>query len=405
MNPTLTITKNKIASITKNRISSIDFLRGSIMIIMALDHVRDYLFFGSFYFDPLDLTKTTGAIFFTRWITHFCAPIFLLLTGTSTYLVGQRKSKNELSAFLLKRGLWLVILELVVTNLGWNFNITFPMIFLITLWALGIGMIFLAGLIHLPLKWILAISILLIAGHNMLDGVHVPGNTLGAFGWSLLHEQRPFIWHHELFLVGYPLIPFIAITPLGYCLGQLYTASYDAEKRKKMLLTIGASAIALFIVLRLSNVYGDPVKWSTQKDGFFTFLSFLDVNKYPPSLLYVLMTVGAACLFLAFTEKLQNGVVKVVSVYGRVPMFYYLIHIYVIHMIALVASALTPGQDWHIWLLKQPVWFTHNLKGYGFSLPVAYLIWIAVVVALYPLCKRYDTYKQSHKDKWWLSYL
>ncbi|MBS1500570.1 MAG: DUF1624 domain-containing protein [Bacteroidetes bacterium] len=396
---------NPTQAITKSRITSIDFLRGSIMIIMALDHVRDYLFFGSFYFDPLDLTKTTGAIFFTRWITHFCAPIFLLLTGTSAYLVGQRKSKKELSAFLVKRGLWLVLLEMVVTNLGWNFNITFPMFFFITLWALGIGMIFLAGLIHLPLKWILAISVVLIAGHDLLDGVHVNGNTLPAFGWALLHDQRFFTWHGEQFLVGYPLIPFIAITPLGYCLGQLYKSSYDAEKRRKTLMMLGASAITLFVVLRLINVYGDPVKWSTQKNGFFTFLSFININKYPPSLIYVLVTIGTACLFLSITDKLQNGVTKVVSVYGRVPMFYYLIHIYVIHLVALVASALTPGQDWHIWILKNPLWFTHDLKGYGFSLPVVYLVWVAVVVVLYPLCKRYDAYKQSHKDKWWLSYL
>jgi hypothetical protein len=170
-------------------------------------------------------------------------------------------------------------------------------------------------------------------------------------------------------------------------------------------LQLGGFALLAFALLRWSNIYGDPVKWTTQKDGFFTFLSFLDVNKYPPSLLYVLLTCGSACLFLAFTEKVQNGVVKVVSVYGRVPMFYYLIHIYVIHLVALVASAFTPGENWHLWLLKQPVWFTHSLKGYGFSLPVAYLVWIAIVAALYPLCKWYDAYKQSHKDKWWLSYL
>ena len=245
---------NPTQAIPKNRINSIDFLRGTIMIIMALDHVRDYLFFGSFYFDPLDLTKTSGILFFTRWITHFCAPIFLLLTGTSAYLVGQRKSKKELSAFLVKRGIWLIILELVVANLGWNFNIAFPMIFLITLWALGISMILLAGLIHLPLKWILTISILLIAGHNMLDGFHVQGNTLPAFGWALLHDQRFFTWHNEVFLVGYPLVPFVAITPLGYCLGQLYTSSYHPEKRKKILMTLGASAIALFILLRLQQL-------------------------------------------------------------------------------------------------------------------------------------------------------
>jgi len=319
--------------------------------------------------------------------------------------MSRKKSKAELSVFLLKRGLWLVFLELVVVNFGWNFNITFPMLLFITIWALGISMIVLAALIHLPKKLILGFCIILIFGHNLFDGFHVNGNTLPAFGWSLLHEQRPFIWHHELLLIGYPIIPLVAIMPLGYCLGGLYAPGFDVEKRKKMLFIMGASAIVLFILIRFSNVYGDPVKWSVQKNAFFTFLSFIKVNKYPPSLLYVLMTLGAALLFLAFTEKLQNAVVKVVSVYGRVPMFYYLIHIYIIHLIALVASALTPGQNWKIWILDQPIWFTTSLKGYGFSLPVAYLVWFIIVAALYPLCKRYDAYKQAHKEKWWLSYL
>lgn len=168
---------------------------------------------------------------------------------------------------------------------------------------------------------------------------------------------------------------------------------------------LGIGAIVVFVVLRYSNLYGDPGKWASQKNPFFTFLSFLNVTKYPPSLLYILVTLGPALLFLAFTEKLNGAVVKVVSVYGRVPMFYYLIHIYVIHLVALVASAITPGQDWSIWLLKEPIWFTKDLKGYGFSLPVAYLFWITIVVALYPLCKWYDRYKQEHKEKWWLSYL
>lgn len=389
----------------KNRITSIDFLRGTIMIIMALDHVRDYLYYGSFLFDPLDLEKTTGALFFTRWITHFCAPIFMLLAGTSAFLMSRKKSKAELSVFLLKRGLWLVFLELVVVNFGWNFNIAFPMLLFITIWALGISMIVLAALIHLPKKLILGFCIILIFGHNLFDGFHVNGNTLPAFGWSLLHEQRPFMWHHELLLIGYPIVPLVAIMPLGYCMGELYAPGFDVEKRKKILFIMGASAIVLFILLRFSNVYGDPVKWSVQKNAFFTFLSFIKVNKYPPSLLYVLITLGTAFLFLAFTEKLQNAVVKAVSVYGRVPMFYYLIHIYIIHLIALVASALTPGQNWKIWILDQPIWFTTSLKGYGFSLPVAYLVWFIIVAALYPLCKRYDAYKQAHKEKWWLSYL
>ena len=394
-----------MTTLTKSRIPSIDFLRGAIMIIMALDHVRDYLYSGSFYYDPLDLDKTSGALFFTRWITHFCAPVFMLLAGTSAFLMGQKKTKKELSAFLLKRGLWLVFLEMIVVNFGWNFNIQFPSFFFITIWALGVSMIILAGLIHLPKKLIFVFCIILVTGHNFLDGVHVTGNTFPAFGWSILHEQQFFTWHSEMLLVGYPVIPWIGVMPLGYLLGEWYASDYDAEKRKKNLLMLGIGAIVVFVVLRYSNLYGDPGKWASQKNPFFTFLSFLNVTKYPPSLLYILVTLGPALLFLAFTEKLNGAVVKVVSVYGRVPMFYYLIHIYVIHLVALVASAITPGQDWSIWLLKEPIWFTKDLKGYGFSLPVAYLFWITIVVALYPLCKWYDRYKQEHKEKWWLSYL
>ena len=392
-------------TVNKSRITSIDFLRGSIMIIMALDHVRDYLFSASFLFDPLNLKETSAAIFFTRWITHFCAPIFMLLAGTSAYIMGQKKTKKELSFFLLKRGLWLIFLEMVIVNFGWNFNITFPMFLFITIWTLGVCMILLAVLIHLPKKLILAFSVLLIAGHNLLDTTHVAGNTLPAFGWALLHDQQAFFWHKEIFLVGYPLVPWLGVMPLGYLLGEWYASGYDVAKRRKNLMITGVAALILFIVLRYINVYGDPVKWSEQKNALFTFLSFLNVNKYPPSLLYLLLTLGSALIFLSVTENFKGGVVKVISVYGRVPMFYYLTHIYLIHLIAMIVSSFTPGQDWKIWILNEPIWFTKGLKGYGFSLPVAYLVWVGVVVALYPLCKRYDIYKQSHKEKWWLSYL
>jgi uncharacterized membrane protein len=392
-------------TIIKNRITSIDFLRGTIMIIMALDHVRDYLYAGSFFYDPLDLTKTSGILFFTRWITHFCAPIFMLLAGTSAYLIGQKKTKKELSVFLLKRGLWLIFLEMIVVNFGWNFNVTFPMFLFVTIWALGLSMIVLAALIHLPKKLILGICIIVVAGHNLLDDIHVAGGSLPAFGWSMLHDQRFFSWHKEILLVGYPLIPLVAIMPLGYCLGTWYTADYNMYKRQRNLWILGAVCVASFIILRYTNLYGDPVKWSEQKNAFFTFLSFIKVNKYPPSLLYLLITLGPAFLFLSFTEKLKGAVVNVVSIYGRVPMFYYLIHIYVIHLVAIIVSAFLPGQDWKVWILTKPIWFTTDLKGYGFSLPVAYLIWIILVIALYPLCKRYDAYKQANKGKWWLSYL
>lgn len=389
----------------KNRITAIDLLRGTIMIIMALDHVRDYLFTESFFYDPLDLSRTSGPIFFTRWITHFCAPIFMLLAGTSAYLIGQRKSRQELSGFLLKRGIWLIVLELTVVNLGWNFNLEFPMFFFITIWALGLSMIILAAFIYLPIKVILPVCIVIIAGHDLLDGVHFDGNSFSSFLWSLLHDQRFFTWNDRLFLVGYPIVPLMAVMPLGYCLGAWYTTGYDVAKRQRQLKWTGFTAVTAFVLIRLLNTYGDPIPWTTQKDTLFTFLSFINVNKYPPSLSYLLLTLGSACLFLSFTERLKGPVVRMISVYGRVPMFYYLIHIYVIHAIAMLTSALTPGQDWRLWILHKPIWFTEDLKGYGFSLPVTYLIWIVVVIGLYPLCQRYDAYKQAHKDKWWLSYL
>ncbi|RYY53460.1 MAG: DUF1624 domain-containing protein [Chitinophagaceae bacterium] len=389
----------------KYRITSIDFLRGAIMIIMALDHVRDYLYAGSFYYDPLDLTQTSGTLFFTRWITHFCAPIFMLLAGTSAWLTGKRKTKQQLAGFLVKRGLWLIFLELIVVNFGWNFNIRFPMFFFVTIWALGLSMILLAGLIYLPRKYIVAICVIIIAGHNLLDNVHMDGSSIKSFGWSLLHDQRFFTYYGKMLLVGYPIIPLMAIMPLGYCLGSWYGKDYPGVKRQKNLLLLGLACIAVFLVLRLPNLYGDPVPWTTQENAFYTFLSFIKINKYPPSLSYLLVTLGAAFLFLGLTEKSKGWVVRIVSVYGRVPMFYYLIHIYLIHLIALVASAFIRGQDWQVWILQKPIWFSPNLKGYGFSLATAYLIWIAVVAALYPFCKRYDRYKQSHKEKWWLSYL
>lgn len=392
-------------NISKQRITSIDLLRGAVMIIMALDHVRDYLYAGSFYYNPLDLDKTSGTLFFTRWITHFCAPVFMLLAGTSAFIISQKRSKKELASFLLTRGLWLVFLELIVLNFGWNFNVSFPMFLFITIWALGLSMIVLAGLIWLPNKWILAFCILMIAGHNLLDNFHITGNTLPAFGWALLHEQQFFTWHNKMLLVGYPLIPWIGVMPLGYLLGEWYKPNYDAAKRKKNLWITGGSAILLFIVLRFTNIYGDPVPWTSQKNPFFTFLSFLNVNKYPASLSYLLVTLGPSLIFLAFAEKIKGAFVNFITVYGRVPMFYYLIHIYVIHLIAMAASAIIPGQDWTIWILQDPIWFTEGLKGYGFSLAVAYLVWILVVVGLYPFCKRYDRYKQGHKEKWWLSYL
>jgi uncharacterized membrane protein len=392
-------------SFNQKRIHSIDILRGLVMVIMALDHVRDYFHAGAYLYDPLDLDKTSIALFFTRWVTHFCAPVFMFLAGTSAFLIGQKKAKKELSIFLLTRGLWLVLLELTLINFEWNFDITFTNVYFIVIWALGISMIVLSGLIHLPLKLILVIGIVLVAGHNLLDNIHVPGNTLKAFGWSLLHDQNFFNWNGRNVLIGYPIIPWIGIMALGYCFGTLYTPDFSAEKRKKILLMIGGSAIALFILIRFVNIYGDPAPWSQQPSAFYSFLSFIKVTKYPPSLLYALMTLGPALLFLAFAENIKSPVSKIISVYGRVPMFYYLLHIFIIHIFTLAAAGLFTDFSWKVWILEEPLWFTQTLKGYGFSLGIVYLVWLTIVIGVYPLCMWYDRYKQSHKEKWWLSYL
>jgi uncharacterized membrane protein len=371
---------------------------------MALDHVRDYFHADAFLYNPLNLEKTDVFLFFTRWITHFCAPVFVFLAGTSAFMVASRKGKGEVSSFLLKRGLWLIVLEFTVINFAWFFNIQFSFIALTVFWALGLGMIVLAAAVHLPFKGMLVTGFLLVAAHNLLDTVHVPGEDAAALGWSLLHEQGAFQLGHFYLYVGYPILPWAGIMILGYCFGNLYKPSVEASRRRKILLGLGVAMIALFIVIRLTNVYGDPVKWSTQADGTYTFLSFMNVTKYPPSLLYALITLGPAMLFLAVSEGFTGRISQYVIALGRVPMFYYILHIFVIHLLG-VAAALATGYTlsdmvFNIWVTESP-----NLKGYGFGLGVVYLVWIGVVLLLYPLCLWYDRYKSNHREKWWLSYL
>ena len=374
------------------------------MIFMALDHIRDYFHADAFLFDPTDLTKTNVVLFFTRFITHYCAPVFVFLAGTSAFLVGIRKGKYELSIFLLTRGLWLIFLELFIINFGWFFNIQFPFIPLIVVWAIGIGMITLAAFLHLPLKVILGCGLLIIFGHNALDGVHVTGEGFGAVMWSILHEPAAFPMDGMVLFVGYPVLPWIGVMLVGYCFGSFYKPDFDRAKREKMLLYLGSGAIILFVILRYVNIYGDPAHWSTQSTPVLTFLSFLNVTKYPPSLLYVLVTVGPAMIFLSFAEKIKGTLADAISVFGRVPMFYYLLHIYIIHLLAMAAAVLT-GYDATAMIFTQWINGSPELQGYGFSLGIVYLIWIGVVLALYPLCRWYDKYKISNKDKVWPSYL
>lgn len=390
-----------MTTITKSRIESIDLLKGLVMVIMALDHIRDYFHYSAFYFDPTNPTQSTLPIFFTRFITHFCAPTFCFLAGTSAFMVGKRKSKSELSSFLIKRGLWLVFIEMTIVNFGWYFDIYFKSPGLLVIWSLGISMIVLSALVHLPRKIILLFSSVLIVGHNLLDNVHYDGNVF----WAILHEFAFFkITDGVEFVVGYPIIPWIAVMALGYYFGAFYDKSYNGEKRKKLFNVIGISILVAFVIFRFYNLYGEPVLYKDYDTLAKDLISFFNPSKYPPSLLYLLMTLGAAILFLANTEKLKGKVVDFFCTFGRVPFFYYILHLYLIHLIALIFAEFS-GFGWRIMILEDWVTETQTLKGYGFPLWVVYTVWIFVIVLLYPICKKFDTYKQTHKEKWWLSYL
>jgi uncharacterized membrane protein len=385
------------ATIKRVRIESIDVVRGVIMILMALDHVRD--FFGNSGLNPTNPATTTISLFFTRWITHFCAPVFFLLTGTGAYLSLGRKSKRELSQFLFTRGLWLIVLELTVTRcLGWQFNLDYQVVMLIVLWALGWAMIVLSVLVYLPASIVTTFGVVMIATHNLFDSVQ-SSNPL----WSILHSPN-FIVNHpgRVVFVGYPLIPWIGVTAAGYGLGQIY--SWPPERRKAFLLPLGLGLTAAFFVLRAINVYGDPLRWTTQKSPAFTVLSFLNTTKYPPSLLYLLMTLGPALLLLWAVDAGTPQWLRPALIIGKVPMFYYLLHIPLIHLIAVAVCYARYGQA-H-WMFESPGLGQFPITQppeWGYSLPIVYLVWACVVLALYPLCRWFAGLKQRRNDAW-LSY-
>ena len=382
------------------RIKSLDLLKGLVIIFMALDHTRDYFHAQSFLFDPTDPEKTHFVLFFTRWITHYCAPAFSLLAGISAFLVGMRKSKRELSSFLLKRGLWLIFIEFTVVIFGWNFNISFSSFGLLVIWSLGISMIFLAAIIHLPMKSILILSLLLIFGHNLLDKVSFDHNLL----WAVIHERGKFdIFNGIRLRVVYPIVPWIGVMSLGYYLGKFYDKTVEARKRQQLFIVIGLSAILLFLIVRSINLYGNPKNWETYDTVMKTLYSFMNPLKYPPSLSYLLMTLGPVMLFLGISENAKGKVSDFFSAFGKVPFFFYIIHIYVIHLGALLLAQLT-GFGWHAMVLTGFVSFESQLVGYGVSLGYVYVIWVSIILLLYPLCKRFSKYKLNHKEKWWLSY-
>jgi uncharacterized membrane protein len=384
------------------RIDSIDVLRGIVMILMAIDHVRD--FFGTAG-SPTDLTQTTVALFFTRWITHFCAPVFFLLTGTGAYLMLRRRSRSQLAGFLFTRGLWLIFLELTVLRcFGYQFNVDYRVTFLIVLWALGWSMIALSALVRLPASIVTAVGVAMIATHNLFDAVRPA--SLGAWAplWSILHVQGLLVVRPPHFvLVAYPLVPWIGVTAVGYGLGQLF--SWPPERRRAALAGIGAGLTALFVLLRAIDGYGDPSPWTVQKSPIFTALSFLNTAKYPPSLLFLLMTLGPALLLLGWLDRTTPRILRPALVFGRVPLFYFVLHLPLIHLVALVVCAIRYGSVHWMFESSRPDQFPFAAPpGWGFSLPVVYAVWIGVVLALYPLCRWFGAVRQRRSDVW-LSYL
>ncbi|MBP6978664.1 MAG: DUF1624 domain-containing protein [Lentimicrobiaceae bacterium] len=376
-----------------------------VMVLMALDHCRFYFHYGANVYDPVNLNTTTPLLFLTRFITHFCAPVFVFLAGTSAFLYGSKKSKPALSKFLVTRGFWLVFLEIAVMPVVWYFDLTHSFIYLQVIWAIGISMIALAALIHLRWKVLLVIGVLIVAGHNLLDGITAEGKSFTSILWYLLHQEYFLELSEKLMiLIGYPVLPWIGVMILGYCLGNLYSRETDASRRKKWLLGLGLGSIALFILLRSINVYGDLEPWSSQKNILYTIFSFINVTKYPPSLDFILLTLGPALLFLYATETIKNRFTNFFIVFGRVPFFYYVLHILFIHLLALLGLVVTGG-DWRLMILTEDVFVSHQIDTYGYPMWVVYVIWIAVVLLLYPISRKYMICKARHKDKWWLSYL
>lgn len=386
----------------RERLESVDIVRGIIMILMALDHVRDYLGTAG---SPTDLSKASASLFLTRWITHFCAPTFFLLTGTGAFLSLRRKSKSELSRYLFTRGVWLIFLEMVVVRaIGFQFNLDFHATLLYILWALGWAMISLSALMYLPIRVVTAVGIVMILTHNMFDSVKAAAFGMFAPVWTMLHAPGVvYADKTHVVFAAYVLIPWIGVTAVGFGLGQVF--AWAAERRKSFLLRAGLAVTIAFVALRALNVYGDPVPWSAQHSSVFTALSFLNTSKYPPSLLFLLMTLGPALLFLRAVDGRTPKVLRPALTFGKVPLFYYILHITLIHLIAVGICYYQNGAV-H-WMFESPdlgnVPFTRP-PGWGLQLTSVYLWWFTVVLVLYPACRWFAGVKRRRRDAW-LSYL
>jgi uncharacterized membrane protein len=422
-----------------SRIDSIDVLRGVVMALMALDHCRDFFHMYAFNYSPEDLRFTTPIVFYTRWITHFCAPVFIFLTGISALLYQQKNkaSNKQMAKYLLVRGLILILLEITIVRFAWRFYIDYSSIGGLVIWAIGWSMIALAGLIFFSRKLILWISLIIIFGHNFLDSVNFNGSKFGELVWAFLHKST-FVNLSDDFGVNilYPVLPMIGLIGLGYYVGKWFTIEYDKEIRTGYLFYAGLGMVFLFFTLRILQVvteqysyvfyldlndispehiqrneliasskammvflmenYGDPSTWKMQDSFAYNVMAFLNVTKYPMSLFYILITLGPAFILLSFLEGKNNFFTRILKVFGSVPLFYYILHLFLIHALAIILAVLTHldkmdkiiSGDWHALSVD-----------YGFRMPIVYLIWFVVLAILYPACRAFGRFKAKKKYK------
>ncbi len=393
---------------TPRRLQAVDALRGLVMIIMALDHTRDFFHAGAMLQQPTDLATTTPLLFFTRWITHLCAPVFVLLAGTSArlWLAQPGRTKAQLSRFLWTRGVWLVVVEIVVMRLAFDLSLDlqFPVL-LLTLFALGGSMIILAALIHLPLRVMAAISLATILLHNAFDGVRAAQFGSLAPLWTMLH-QPAILLGGPVVVVGYPLMPWFAVMALGYCLGEVLQSPPSAWRPR--LRWLGVALTVCFLAVRALNVYGDPSVWSSQSSPMFTLLSFLNTTKYPPSLSFLLMTLGPALVLLSLLGGRTLRDANPLLVFGRVPLFYFVGHFLLLHLLLIAATLVRYGSAAMPFLLHAPPSMGGPKElfpsGFGYGLPATYAAWVTAVVLMYPLCRWFGRVR-ARRAHWLLSYL
>lgn len=388
-----------------HRIASIDLLRGIVMILMALDHTRDFFHQTAMTTDPMDTATTTPWLYFTRWITHFCAPAFVLLSGVSAFLASQKRSRGAASLFLVKRGIWLVIAEVMLITMGFTFNPFYNFIILQVIWAIGWSMIILGLISRISFKAVLITGLLLFFGHNLTNYITLPQTGTAAVMWTALLTSRGVVMQLDAtHFVGvfYTILPWTGVMLLGYCLGYFYQKDYPAQKRKRFLLYTGASLTLLFIVLRSFSGYGNPTPWEQQSNLLSNVFTFLNTSKYPPSLQYLGMTLGPALIILSLLENVQAKWASVVTVYGSVPFFYYVLHFYLLHSLLVIVFFLTGHTASQI--VDPAVPFLFRPADFGYGLPVVYLIWMAVVTCLYFPSRWFSNYKKRHRY-WWLKYI